>query len=185
MLDNHHTLVLRIALADVEPAVWRRVLVPEDIHLGQLHEAIQCIMSWEDAHLYEFHLGRARYGTRHREFQDATDPVRPARGVSLAEVLSGRQQRLKYVYDLGDYWVHEIAVEEVLATDTEEPVLLCVAGEGQCPPEDIGGAFGYEDFLEAIADPSHEAHVHHTDWIGGDFDRAISTSRKSTRASPS
>ncbi len=44
MLDNHHTLVLRIALADVEPAVWRRVLMPEDIHLGQLHEAIQCIM---------------------------------------------------------------------------------------------------------------------------------------------
>ena len=31
---------------------------------------------------------------------------------------------------------------------------------------------GYQDFLEAIADPDHEQHAESVTWIGGDFDPA-------------
>ncbi|MGT2509541.1 IS1096 element passenger TnpR family protein [Cupriavidus basilensis] len=34
---------LRIALSGLSPPVWRRVLVPEHLTLGQLHNVIQLI----------------------------------------------------------------------------------------------------------------------------------------------
>lgn len=39
-----------------------------------------------------------------------------------------------------------------------------------CPPEDIGGAYGYEEFLQALADPEREQHEEIADWAGGSFD---------------
>lgn len=47
---------------------------------------------------------------------------------------------------------------------------MCLAGAGACPPEDIGGATGYADFFQAIADPAHQGHVEMTEWIGRLFD---------------
>lgn len=45
-----------------------------------------------------------------------------------------------------------------------------MAGELACPPEDVGGTYGYEEFLEAISNPGHEEHVHMLMWVGGIFD---------------
>jgi hypothetical protein len=41
---------------------------------------------------------------------------------------------------------------------------------GRCPPEDIGGPWGYSEFLAAIADPNHERHAEFVEWSGGNFD---------------
>jgi hypothetical protein len=41
---------------------------------------------------------------------------------------------------------------------------------GACPPEDVGGFPGYADFLEAMADPDHEAHADMIEWHGPSFD---------------
>ena len=30
---------------------------------------------------------------------------------------------------------------------------------GRCPPEDVGGPPGYEEFLAALADPGHKRHA--------------------------
>ncbi len=73
---------------------------------------------------------------------------------------------------MGDNWEHEIILEEILSNDTGEPVLQCVGGAGQCPPEDVGGIGGYDYFLEAIGDPSHEEHAYYLDWLGDGFDPA-------------
>ncbi len=78
--------------------------------------------------------------------------------------------RLTYVYDMGGDWRHEIVVEDILPAKRGRPTAECIGGEGCCPPEDIGGVVGYAEFLDAIADPSHEDHEHYLDWIGGDFD---------------
>lgn len=43
-------------------------------------------------------------------------------------------------------------------------------GERACPPEDVGGGGGYQDFLDAIANPDHEEHESMLVWIGGAFD---------------
>ena len=45
----------------------------------------------------------------------------------------------------------------------------CLAGENACPPEDVGGPPGYEEFLRAIADPGHELHEDMVKWCDGRF----------------
>jgi len=80
-----------------------------------------------------------------------------------------------YTYDFGDGWEHDIVLEKVLPPD---PVvgLSCLAGKGACPPEDCGGAWGYANLKEALADPGHEEHEDLLDWLGldsaADFDPA-------------
>jgi hypothetical protein len=32
-----NALQIRVALAEIEPAIWRRLIVPLSFHLGQLH----------------------------------------------------------------------------------------------------------------------------------------------------
>ena len=43
--------------------VWRRVLVPINLTLRELHGVIQVAMGWEGLHLYQFRLRAARYGS--------------------------------------------------------------------------------------------------------------------------
>ncbi len=53
-----------------------------------------------------------------------------------------------------------------------------VEAAGRCPPEDVGGPWGYAELLQAIADPKHERHAELSDWIGDDFDpKTVDTDR--------
>lgn len=47
----------------------------------------------------------------------------------------------------------------------------CVLGEGNAPPEDVGGTLGYEEFLEIMADSQHEDHENMRRWIEGQWYR--------------
>jgi hypothetical protein len=92
----------------------------------------------------------------------------------VGTVVSGVSTRgeFEYVYDTGDDWVHRLVVEADGGTRALELDLLplCIAGENACPPDDIGGAHGYERFLAALADPGDEDHSGLLSWIGGVFD---------------
>ena len=46
---------------------------------------------------------------------------------------------------------------------------VCLGGRRACPPEDVGGPWGYGDFLDAIGDPQHDRHDELLEWIGGSF----------------
>ena len=48
----------------------------------------------------------------------------------------------------------------------------CVSGRRACPPEDVGGSSGYDEFLAAMADPAHPEHEQYREWLGGPFDLA-------------
>ena len=60
---------------------------------------------------------------------------------------------LRYLYDFGDGWEHTIKIERL--SDPEPGVLYprLIDVTGRCPPEDIGGPWGYAEFLKAIHDP--------------------------------
>lgn len=163
-------LHLRIALRWVAPEVWRVVVVPETITLNHLHHVIQAAMGWSGGHLHEFIIGGRHYGTPDPDGWDRS-AVTSEKGVALLKVL-GRGKRLTYLYDFGDGWEHTVAVGRRVPpppTQKRAPV-LCLAGENACPPEDVGGPPGYEEFLLAIADPTHEEHEHMLEWCGGEFD---------------
>jgi hypothetical protein len=147
-------LQLRIELAEIKPAIWRRIVVPESITLARLHHVIQCVMGWHGGHLHEFEIAGERYGIPDPEF-DWGDPPRSEQRIQLKTALAGMKS-FKYLYDFGDHWEHRIKVEKRHPPD---PILsasaLCLTGANAAPPEDVGGAPGYADFLEAILDPDH------------------------------
>ena len=156
---------LKITLKDIRPPIWRRVLVP-DCSLSKLHEVIQVAMGWENYHLYDFEVGGERY-TDPRGMDDLD--MEDASKVKLGQVAPREKAKLRYTYDFGDTWQHEIVVEKVLPPGEGETYPLCIDGKRACPPEDCGGPWGYMEFAEAIKDPEHEQHEKFTEWRG-EFD---------------
>ncbi len=61
--------------------------------------------------------------------------------------------RFRYLYDFGDGWEHDVVV---VGPGGDRPGV--VAGEGACPPEDVGGPHGYAEFRQGMADPEHPEH---------------------------
>jgi len=160
---------LKIQLLGVRPPVWRRLLVPGEISLAELHDVIQTAMGWTDSHLHMFEVGDGRYGVPNPDW--GMDDVKDESRAKLFRLVK-EGERLRYTYDFGDGWEHEVTVEKVSepAPGTQYPT--CTAGRRVCPPEDVGGPWGYENFLAALADDRHEDHQHFTEWIGGGFDPA-------------
>ena len=169
-LDHKFILALRISLMDSEPEIWRRFLVPYDITLMRFHEIIQAVMGWENSHLFEFHTAQGTYAHGILDLANDAETVHPVRSAILKDIISSETDRFEYVYDIGDNWEHEIVLEEMLTNDTGEPHLQCVGGANQCPPEDIGGIGGYEEFLAAIDDPHHPEYEYFVDVFGDEFD---------------
>jgi hypothetical protein len=161
---------LRIALQKVEPVVWRCVRVPEAVTLSKLHKIFQIVMGWTDAHMHEFTIGAARYGIPDPDFED--EAMISERRVTLREALVPSIMHFLYRYDFGDGWQHDVHIERVGAAIADDPVLLCLGGANACPPEDVGGPYGYLDFLKAIANPRHKRHREYLTWCGGAFDPA-------------
>jgi Plasmid pRiA4b ORF-3-like protein len=162
---------LKITLRGVsKPPVWRRVAVPAALTLDLLHEVIQQAMGWEDGHMHVFSTPGRDYGLPDAELGH-TDESK----VTLAEVLILPRATMRYTYDFGDDWEHDIVLEKVLPPDTVTGV-SCLAGKGACPPEDCGGAWGYASLKEILADPDHDEHEDLLDWLGldsaADFDPA-------------
>jgi hypothetical protein len=157
---------LKITLKDIRPPVWRRFQV-SDCSLAMLHEFIQVVMGWDDEHLYSFEVGETEY----------SDPrgsgeldMRDAGRARLGRLITKEKFKFTYTYDFGDNWEHEVLVERIMPPEAGERYPVCLKGKRACPPEDVGGAWGYEEFAEAIRDPEHERHEELLEWVGGEFD---------------
>lgn len=158
-------LQLRIELREIEPKVWRRVLVPETITLASLHAVIQRAFQWGGHHVHEFEAAGERYGTLDPDY-DEPGSVRSER-TRLTSAMTG-SRTIDYLYDFGDNWLHRVKVEKTFAPMPDLKLPLCVDGAGATPPDDCGGAPGYMDFVQAMADPTHEEHEDMKRWIGRD-----------------
>lgn len=159
-------LQLRIQLEEVDPPVWRRVLVPGSVRLDKLHRMIQAAMGWEDSHLHNFSIGDATFGM---QFDDYPEDELDEKSVSVAGAI-GDAERFTYEYDFGDGWGHEVVVEARWRMPIGLKFAVCLEGQNACPPEDCGGPGGYAMLLEVLADPSHEDYEHMRGWVGGPFD---------------
>jgi hypothetical protein len=162
---------LRIELRGVKPLVWRRILVPETVTLAKLHVILQWAMGWTNSHLHEYEIARQRYGLPSDEDDwPGAQPLNDERRVRLKPLIESGLRRFTYQYDFGDNWEHVIKVEDLVAPTSGTPPIVCLAGANACPPEDVGGYPGYAEFLEVLADPTHEEHTSMLIWAGGAFD---------------
>jgi hypothetical protein len=160
-----HVVRVSISLLDVDPAIWRRIEAPASMTLEGLHDVIQTVMSWADCHLHHFQIGDAMYGVAAPDDPEMND----GRKIKLSTLLGDGERVFLYLYDYGDGWCCVVVLEAVasMAPGVAYPRLLEGARRG--PPEDVGGPWGYGEFLEAIADPKHERHKELIEWRG-DFD---------------
>ena len=163
---------LRIILDKVKPPVRRWVEVPLSTRLDRLHNIFQIVMGWENYHLYEFRIGReVAYGVPDPDWDLPGSSPRPANKTMLASLLAHTGNKtFKYVYDFGDDWLHTVKLEGLAAPEPQTTYPRLLAAKGRCPPEDVGGPWGYAQYLEAMADPDHELHAEMVEWRGPDFD---------------
>jgi hypothetical protein len=159
---------LKITLTGIDPPIWRQLEVPSSIKLCCLHTAFQVVMGWTDSHLHQFEKDGKKWGVVQLH-QDEEDNVLDEGGVTVAEVLKAEGDSLRYEYDFGDCWWHEVFLEKIVPVNDAAKVPICFGGERRCPVEDVGGVQGYEHFLEVILDPKAEQYSQFVRWAGGHF----------------
>ncbi len=164
---------LKVTLNDVNPPIWRRLLVSPSTTLFDLHDILQLSMGWLDCHLHQFTKGGTRYqppDPKEDKYEDVENPSIDSRKVPLSEVLSKPGDQMEYLYDFGDAWEHEIILEEILPPKTGQQSPFCVDGARACPPEDCGSTPGYEELVEAMRNPNHPERERFLEWLGEPYD---------------
>jgi len=159
---------LKITLNDVKPAVLRRVEVPLTIRLDRLHLVLQAAMGWTNSHLYEIRARDVGWGVPDPDWGEGPLDARKARLLDVLEDTGTKT--LKYLYDFGDGWEHTVKVERITVSVPGLVYPFLIDATGRCPPEDVGGPWGYAEFLAAIGDPKHERHAEMVQWVDAPFD---------------
>ena len=161
---------LKVTLENIKPPIWRRILVPSNINLGQFHIVLQIAMGWTNSHLHQFSSGRTMYGMADDDMGvDFGLDLEDETQYQLSDLLTQEKSSLKYEYDFGDGWSHKILLEKKLTYDQAIKLPSCVKGKRACPPEDCGGVWGYEELLEVLKDPEHPEYEEMLEWLGDDF----------------
>jgi hypothetical protein len=163
-----HTL--KVTLRGVKPPVWRRIVVQSDTRLSELAAILESVMGWEGYHLHGFETAdRVHYGPEPDD-GDWGPPTHDERRFKVSSVLRSVKSKLRFDYDFGDGWEHDVVVEAIGPAERGVAYPRVIAGKRACPPEDCGGPWGYQNLLEALADPKHRDHDDLTVWVGDDFD---------------
>jgi len=153
----------------------RRLRVPAAMSFDNLHKLLQTAFEWQNYHLHSFGLFKEwseNYYARpdvelvdefdHYDEYESNRDAKSITSVRLSDYVP-EFRKILYTYDFGDDWHHYIEVENI-TDDCDEELPLLLSGEGDSPPEDVGGFSGFAEFLEVIADPEHEEYEHLTEW---------------------
>lgn len=164
----------KIELQHIEPSIWRRIEVPYDYTFWDLHVAIQDAMGWEDSHLHQFEIKLENSRApgyigipMDDDFDDNPELItRAGWEVPLSEIFTLPGVEVEYVYDFGDSWRHQILLESIHLAKSRARYPKCIDGQRACPPEDCGGAWGYQDIIKILADRKHPEYGETKEWVG-------------------
>ena len=183
-----------VTLKYVEPKVWRRFVVPATLDFYDLHSVIQTSVGWTNSHLFNFLIedsindktlelvadeesvtenftlaqlymknppeeGSYEFSMYQRII---SKQLLLARDVDLNQNIDGSPE-FRYMYDFGDGWEHTVVFEKVV-DDYEYDYPQVLEGEGTCPPEDVGGPPGYDEFKRVIKDKDDPDHTYMKKW---------------------
>lgn len=140
--------------------ISRELIVPLNYTFRELHKVMQKVFQWRNYHLHEFiiidknkEIARIIGHEEEFEFERSVKTLNDDK-VHLDEYLP-KYKNIVYTYDFGDDWKHIICVEDILF-DYDKYHAICVDGNGDSPPEDIGGEYGYYEYLEILQDETRE-----------------------------
>lgn len=159
-----------VSLRHVEPLIWRKLRVPAEIDLEDLHEVLQLTFGWKSKHRHAYQVGEYTFRPYEEAAHDTTfyiDETAAALGAIACEGAT-----FTYEYDFGDGWNHDVRVERLIPGDQVgfDQAIECLAGQRACPPEDCGGPPGYEQLLSVLANPSDPDYRSLKSWVGRSFD---------------
>ncbi len=173
-VEGHNQVFeFKITLDESRPSIWR-VIRMGDGTLESLHDCIQAAMGWEESHLHQFIIEKKYYqpavGADLMDFGFGPE-VHDSHEVRLSKLLTARRKgfKFKYEYDFGDSWMHTVAYQGSFPKEPGEEYPQCVVGANACPPEDVGGVWGYAEKLQALAEPGNAEHDELIEWFG-EFD---------------
>jgi hypothetical protein len=176
-------LQFKITLLMTDPPVWRRIQFAENDTLADLHISIQAAFGWEDCHMHVFEVDQVRYMNFDQDPYGQLEDTRDESLVVVASLLPENPRkkfRMLYEYDFGDSWQHEVLFEKRVPSEKKTKYPLCIDGSRACPPEDIGGLYGYADLLNAIEHPDEIGPSELLEMIGP-FDPDRFDAKKATR----
>ena len=163
--------VLKVFLADIEPIIYRKILIPGNRTLHEVSKIILAAMGWWDAHMHSFKIRDQSYGIPSAE---DWEPVIDERQVRLDDLQLRKRNKLYYEYDFGDSWEHIIEVMEIQQADPDhEATPTVLDGKRACPPEDSGGVPGYYRILDTLAIPENQRtpdDQEFIEWLPPDYD---------------
>jgi hypothetical protein len=158
---------LRITLKHTRPPIWRRIQVPGNLDLIDLHDIIQVFLGWDNSHLFGFVVG----GVRYEDTEEISDPsIKGVYETPVSSAFTRKGVKGIYTYDFGDNWEHEVLVEAIIDPEPGIKYPICTDGKRSCPPEDCGGVGGYYRLLRILKDPTHEDYSDMVEWAGDDID---------------
>lgn len=165
---------IKVSIRDTHPPVWRRLQIPESITFHELNAIIQLAFDWCGYHAYSFEVG----ATLHEEGMFIELPELED-GLWYRETRNSKNEkidkyfkeykRMKYTYDFGDDWIHDITIEKIIETDIKLVNPICIKAKMADLPEDCGGPWGYEELLDILADEKHERYKEMKEWGDGGF----------------
>lgn len=168
--------------------IWRRVLVPSSFSFRHLHNIIQTVFDWQNYHLHEFTVKRenntpltiAMDDEPHTmEFFDFdNEGILQERFVSLHDIFS-QHADVTYQYDFGDSWTHIITLEKKVQAHSLQVVFL--EGNGERPPEDAGGEFGFNEYLRILGDATDPEHEEMKIWAASQKERVFTVEQTNHR----
>lgn len=157
----------KISLKGITPPIFRTFVVKENISFFEFHHVIQIVMGWFNEHLYEF--SNQSITIADPELVDI-DEVIDVNDFLLNEYFEIQGDRIKYEYDFGDTWIHDIVLEKITDGGENDDVPKCLTGKRNCPPENCGGKYGYMNIVEIMSDENHPDFEEMVDLFGERFD---------------
>lgn len=159
---------LKVSLKGVKPPIWRRVLIPSTSRLDEVALYLLGAMGWTNSHLHAFFIGDYRYEMIHPSYSEGDELEESL--FTLRDVFDSTGTMMRFEYDFGDGWEHDVLLEAVRIATRSETEPACIGGRRACPPEDCGGPYGYGELLALLQDgPKSEWDRQRLEWLG-DFD---------------
>ena len=161
--------------------IWRRVLVPSTYSFRHLHNVIQTVFDWQNYHLHVFEAKRVGSKVKRIEMNDDPETldwldfdsydVLQERFLALKDIFPYYGE-ITYEYDFGDSWEHTITLENIIKSNVFKATYL--EGTGERPPEDVGGSWGYQEYMRIMADETDPEYEDMRAWAKSQKERKLS-----------
>lgn len=166
--ESEQLLALDIELVGAHVPTWRRVIVPAIYPVDELHFIIMLLFDWTGTGSYCFQRGPIVY-----EYPDSPAVQVPSvrrsgnrhldsTRYTMLDLFPEQDASADYFYDVGDIWRLTIQrVGDMVGSEYPFSMIpVCYEGEGNNPPEDVGGVEGYKDLCKDLGDansPDHQS----------------------------